>query len=68
MYLRARWYNPATGTFLGRDPFDGRMTQSASLHLYQYGWNAPTMHTDPSGRDPWWYEWDPYAIDWVDNP
>ena len=54
VYLRARWYNPATGTLLGRDPFDGRMTQSASLHLYQYGWNAPTMHTDPSGRDPWW--------------
>ena len=56
VYLRARWYNPATGTFLGRDPFDGRMTQSASLHLYQYGWNAPTMHTDPSGRDPWFVD------------
>ncbi|NJL57539.1 RHS repeat-associated core domain-containing protein [bacterium] len=23
VYLRARWYDPASGTFLGRDPFEG---------------------------------------------
>ena len=54
VYLRARWYNPAEGTLMGRDPFEGRSEQPESLHQYQYGWNAPTMHTDPSGRDPWW--------------
>ena len=54
VYLRARWYQPSQGTLLGRDPFEGTAQQPASLHQYQYGWNAPTMHADPSGRDPYW--------------
>jgi RHS repeat-associated protein len=60
VYLRARWYNPANSTFLTRDPFGGRANQPASKHPYQYTWNAPTVYTDPSGRDPWWNEENPF--------
>jgi RHS repeat-associated protein len=31
-YLRARYYNPATGRFLSRDPFDGYIDVPATLH------------------------------------
>ncbi len=34
-YLRARWYNPATGTMLGRDPFEGYAESPYSLHPFQ---------------------------------
>ena len=51
VYLRARWYNPSTGTFLSRDPFAGYAELPLSLHPYQYGYNSPTVYTDPSGRD-----------------
>ena len=50
VYLRARWYNPSTGTFLGRDPFDGFATMPYSQHLYQYGYSSPLMNTDPTGK------------------
>ena len=33
-YLRARYYNPATGRFLSRDPEDGKASDPASLHKY----------------------------------
>ena len=50
--LRARWYNATNGTFTGQDPFEGFAEQPYSLHPYQYGYNAPTNYTDPSGRSP----------------
>jgi RHS repeat-associated protein len=50
VYLRARWYNPATGVFLSRDPFPGVDTVPQSLHPYAYTHNNPVNHTDPSGR------------------
>jgi RHS repeat-associated protein len=53
VYLRARWYNPATGTFTSRDPFPGRLETPYSQHPYQYAYSAPMTWTDPSGRDPW---------------
>jgi RHS repeat-associated protein len=49
-YLRARWYDPAAGVFVGRDPFEGFPRKPYSLHSYQYAYAAPTMYTDPSGR------------------
>jgi hypothetical protein len=49
-YLRARWYDPAAGTFLGRDPFEGFDTMPYSLHPYQYGDSDPVRFTDPSGK------------------
>ncbi len=52
VFLRARWYNPANGTFQGRDPFAGFAEQPYSLHPYQYAYSNPTVYTDPSGRTP----------------
>jgi RHS repeat-associated protein len=49
VYLRARWYDAANGTFTSVDPFDGFERKPYSLHPYQYGYSAPTMWTDPSG-------------------
>jgi len=42
-YDRARWYNPATGTFLTRDP------AAADVNLYRYCHNDPISSTDPTG-------------------
>jgi len=41
-YLRARWYNPATGRFLSRDPMDAG-------NKYTYAAADPVNRTDPSG-------------------
>jgi RHS repeat-associated protein len=49
VYLRARWYNPAEGTLLGRDPHPGAMPSPSSLHPYQYGYNNPVSNSDPTG-------------------
>jgi RHS repeat-associated protein len=51
-YLRARWYDPAAGVFVGRDPFAGFDTMPYSLHPYQYGYSDPVRWTDPSGKNP----------------
>jgi|GEM_PF-2470191 len=56
VYLRARWYDPSSGTLLGRDPFEGYAESSYSLHPYAYGYSDPVSLTDPSGRDPWMNE------------
>ncbi len=42
-FLRARYYDPSTGRFLGRDPL------SASVNPYSYADNNPVNATDPSG-------------------
>ena len=33
-YLRARYYNTATGRFMSRDPYDGNKINPISLHKY----------------------------------
>ena len=45
-YDRARWYNPATGKFLTRDPIG---FASGDVNLYRYVGNAPMNATDPIG-------------------
>ena len=50
-YLRARYYNPATGRFLSRDPEDGTPLIPITLHKYIYAGSNPTNWIDPSGRD-----------------
>lgn len=50
MYLRARWYDPTSGTFLTKDPFAGFPRQPYSLHPYQYGYSNPLRWTDPTGQ------------------
>jgi RHS repeat-associated protein len=49
-YLRARYYNPATGRFLSRDPEDGIPTDPKTLHKYTYAGGDPVNFADPSGR------------------
>jgi len=49
-YLRARYYNPATGRFLSRDPEDGKLKAPASLHKYLYAAGDPVNRIDPRGR------------------
>jgi RHS repeat-associated protein len=49
VFLRARWYQPSSGTFLTRDPFAGFPTTPYSQHQYQYGHSNPVSNTDPSG-------------------
>jgi len=49
-YLRARYYNPATGRFLSRDPEDGKASDPASLHKYLYANGDPVNGVDRTGR------------------
>jgi len=50
-YLRARYYNPLTGRFTGRDPFGGYLLVPFSQHAYNYAAADPVNWRDPSGRD-----------------
>jgi hypothetical protein len=52
VYLRARWYDAASGTFTSVDPFDGFERMPYSLHPYQYGYSDPVRYTDPTGLNP----------------
>ena len=49
--LRARYYNPATGTFNQRDTYAGNNLDPQSLHKYTYGNCDPTNGVDPSGHE-----------------
>jgi RHS repeat-associated protein len=49
-YLRARYYNPATGRFLSRDPEDHSPKNPNELHKYLYAGGDPVNATDPTGR------------------
>lgn len=48
-YLRARYYNPATGRFMSRDPENGRPLNPGSLHKYLYADGDPVNGLDRSG-------------------
>jgi RHS repeat-associated protein len=50
-YLRARYYNAATGRFMSRDPDDGMTTDPATLHRYLFAGGDPVDLIDPTGRD-----------------
>ncbi len=49
-YLRARYYDPAIGRFLTRDPLPGSALAPQSLNPYPYVGNNPVNRVDPSGR------------------
>ena len=49
-YLRARYMNPSTGTFISMDSYQGNKYDPASLHKYTYAQNNPMMYNDPSGH------------------
>ena len=48
-YNRARFYDPATGRFLSRDPIG---FSAGDMNLYRYVNNSPTNGSDPSGKQP----------------
>jgi RHS repeat-associated protein len=52
VFLRARYYDPATGRFISKDPFPGKMARPASFNPYLYAYNNPLGYIDPTGLDP----------------
>ena len=63
VYLRARWYNAARGSFGSRDPYAGDDTTPYSLHAYQYGYANPVSNTDPTGWCAQAGQGDDYCVD-----
>lgn len=51
-YLRARWYDPGMGRFIGEDTYEGELNDPLSLNLYSYVNNNPLKYVDPSGHMP----------------
>jgi RHS repeat-associated protein len=49
-YLRARYYDPATGRFNRLDPFFGNLNDPQSLHKYLYTHADPVNGIDPNGE------------------
>jgi RHS repeat-associated protein len=48
-YLRARYYDSSSGTFLSRDLFPGFAAQPQTRNRYRYSLDDPIRYTDPSG-------------------
>ena len=48
-YLRARYMNPQTGTFISMDSYAGNNSDPITLHKYLYANANPVTNTDPSG-------------------
>jgi RHS repeat-associated protein len=50
IYLRARWYDPASGRFHTRDPYQGTFDDPMSQQGYLYAHADPVNNIDPSGN------------------
>ena len=50
VYLRARYLNPATGTFISEDTFRGVLSSPITLNRYAYAGQNPIGNIDPSGH------------------
>ena len=50
-YLRARYYDPRTGTFLSRDPLAPALDDPLTFNRYQYVGRNPVNRRDPSGLE-----------------
>ncbi|MBK8251330.1 MAG: RHS repeat protein [Polyangiaceae bacterium] len=50
VFLRARFYHPATGRFLTPDAADAEKEDPRSIHRYLYGFGDPLTYTDPTGE------------------
>ena len=48
-YLRARYMNPETGSFISRDTYNGDYNSPITLHKYLYANANPITYSDPSG-------------------
>jgi len=49
-YLRARYMNPSTGTFISMDTYEGSIYDPDTLHKYLYANGNPVKYSDPSGN------------------
>src|SRR5437868_4225396 len=49
LYMRARWYDPATGRFTSRDLALGDLALPASINVYSYANTNPLAFRDPTG-------------------
>jgi len=47
-----RYYDPASGRFLTRDPWPGNLFQPQSLNDYAYALDNPVRYSDPTGLRP----------------
>jgi RHS repeat-associated protein len=50
VFLRARYYDPSTGRFISKDPFEGVLRDPVSLHRYLYANANPVSFVDPTGE------------------
>ncbi|WP_240343802.1 RHS repeat-associated core domain-containing protein [Paenibacillus sp. SYP-B3998] len=50
-YLRARWYDPSMGRFVGEDSYGGQIDNPLSLNRFTYVSNNPLIYTDPTGHE-----------------
>jgi len=56
-YYRARYYDPAVGRFLQKDPKPGKLSTPLSvINSFNYAANNPVNVLDPSGQG-WWSSW-----------
>jgi RHS repeat-associated protein len=51
-HMRARYFDPETGRFLGRDPVWPVLEEPHGLNPYQYALGNPVQFIDPTGRLP----------------
>ena len=60
LYLRARYYDPYTSTFISEDIYHGILYDPSSRNRYSYGRRNPKKYVDPSGHWPQWLNnaWD----------
>ncbi len=49
IYLRSRWYDPASGRFTARDSWQGDYNRPISLNRWNYVDGNPINYTDPTG-------------------
>ncbi len=50
VYLRQRHYKPSLSRFISTDSFQGIEQDPLSQQAYQYAYNSPITHKDPSGE------------------
>ena len=48
--IGVRWYDPAVGQFLQRDPWLGSLYAPLTLNAYAYCVNDPVNAVDPDGK------------------
>ena len=51
VYLRARWYDTATGRLLSLDPLHGNLAKPATQQRYAFAAGDPVQNDDPSGME-----------------